>query len=162
MSYYHYLATGILLLTMAIATLRILAGEQKGCLRLGIQYLDCGTSGGVYGLERGYCLMVGGASGAVSVCAPIFRALAPGIGPLHSRTDTFTQTQHSAEYGWLHCGGPGAGHFVKMVHNGVEYGIMQAYAEGFNILHHGNLGSQYVKEGDAEVAPMENPDRLSI
>ena len=63
----------------------------------------------------------------------------------------------SAEYGWLHCGGPGAGHFVKMVHNGVEYGIMQAYAEGFNILHHGNLGSKYVKEGDAEVGPMENP-----
>ena len=123
--------------------------------KLGIQYLDCGTSGGVYGLERGYCLMVGGASGAVSVCAPIFRALAPGI-TAAPRTDTFTRAT-SAEYGWLHCGGPGAGHFVKMVHNGVEYGIMQAYAEGFNILHHGNLGSKYVKEGDAEVAPMENP-----
>ena len=123
--------------------------------KMGIQYLDCGTSGGVYGLERGYCLMVGGASGAVSVCAPIFRALAPGISAA-PRTDTFTRAT-SAEYGWLHCGGPGAGHFVKMVHNGVEYGIMQAYAEGFNILHHGNLGSKYVKEGDAEVAPMENP-----
>ena len=124
--------------------------------KMGIQYLDCGTSGGVYGLERGYCLMVGGASGAVSVCAPIFRALAPGIGAA-TRTDPYTNAT-SAEYGWLHCGGPGAGHFVKMVHNGVEYGIMQAYAEGFNILHHGNLGSQYVKEGDAEVAPMENPE----
>ena len=122
---------------------------------MGIQYLDCGTSGGVYGLERGYCLMVGGASGAVSVCAPIFRALAPGI-TAAPRTDKFTRAT-SAEYGWLHCGGPGAGHFVKMVHNGVEYGIMQAYAEGFNILHHGNLGSKYVKEGDAEVDPMENP-----
>ena len=122
---------------------------------MGIQYLDCGTSGGVYGLERGYCLMVGGASGAVSVCAPIFRALAPGIASA-TRTDPYTSAT-SAEYGWLHCGGPGAGHFVKMVHNGVEYGIMQAYAEGFNILHHGNLGSKYVKEGDAEVAPMENP-----
>ena len=99
--------------------------------KLGIQYIDCGTSGGVYGLERGYCLMVGGASGAVSVCSPIFRALAPGI-TAAPRTDTFTRAT-SAEYGWLHCGGPGAGHFVKMVHNGVEYGIMQAYAEGFNI-----------------------------
>ena len=123
--------------------------------KMGIQYLDCGTSGGVYGLERGYCLMVGGASGAVSVCAPIFRALAPGI-TAATRTDPYTRAT-SAEYGWLHCGGPGAGHFVKMVHNGVEYGIMQAYAEGFNILHHGNLGSKYVKEGDAEVDPMENP-----
>ena len=123
--------------------------------KLGIQYIDCGTSGGVYGLERGYCLMVGGASGAVSVCAPIFRALAPGISAA-TRTDPYTHAT-SAEYGWLHCGGPGAGHFVKMVHNGVEYGIMQAYAEGFNILQHADLGSKYVREGDAEVAPMENP-----
>ena len=113
--------------------------------KMGIQYLDCGTSGGVYGLERGYCLMVGGSDTAVSVCAPIFRALAPGIGAA-TRTDPYTSAT-SAEYGWLHCGGPGAGHFVKMVHNGVEYGIMQAYAEGFNILHHGDLGSKYVKEG---------------
>ena len=123
--------------------------------KLGIQYLDCGTSGGVYGLERGYCLMVGGSDSAVSVCAPIFRALAPGIGGA-PRTDPVSQ-RTSAEYGWLHCGPPGAGHFVKMVHNGVEYGIMQAYAEGFNILHEANAGSAYVKEGDAEVAPMENP-----
>ena len=123
--------------------------------KLGIQYIDCGTSGGVYGLERGYCLMVGGANTAVSTCAPIFRALAPGI-TAAPRTDAYSRAT-SAEYGWLHCGGPGAGHFVKMVHNGVEYGIMQAYAEGFNILHHGNLGSNYTKEGDAEVAPMENP-----
>ena len=107
--------------------------------KMGIQYLDCGTSGGVYGLERGYCLMVGGANHAVSVCAPIFRALSPGIAAA-PRTDTFTRAT-SAEYGWLHCGGPGAGHFVKMVHNGVEYGIMQAYAEGFNILQHADLGS---------------------
>ena len=123
--------------------------------KLGIQYIDCGTSGGVYGLERGYCLMVGGTDTAVSACAPIFRALAPGIGAA-TRTDPYTNAT-SAEYGWLHCGGPGAGHFVKMVHNGVEYGIMQAYAEGFNILHEANAGSAYVKEGDAEVAPMENP-----
>ena len=123
--------------------------------KLGIQYLDCGTSGGVYGLERGYCLMVGGANTAVSVCAPIFRALAPGIGGAH-RTDPFSY-ETSAEHGWLHCGGPGAGHFVKMVHNGVEYGMMQAYAEGFNILHEANAGAKYVKAGDAEVAPMDNP-----
>jgi 6-phosphogluconate dehydrogenase len=123
--------------------------------KLGIAYIDCGTSGGVYGLERGYCLMVGGANTAVSICAPIFRALAPGIGAA-PRTDPISRAT-SAEYGWLHCGGPGAGHFVKMVHNGVEYGIMQAYAEGFNILHEANAGSAYVKEGDAEVAPMENP-----
>ena len=122
---------------------------------MGIEYIDCGTSGGVYGLERGYCLMVGGTNCAVSTCSPIFRALAPGIGAA-DRTDPLSGAT-SAEYGWLHCGGPGAGHFVKMVHNGVEYGIMQAYAEGFNILHEANAGSQYVKEGDAEVAPMENP-----
>ncbi len=124
--------------------------------KLGIQYIDCGTSGGVYGLDRGFCLMVGGSTGAVSVCSPIFRALAPGI-TAATRTDPCTRAT-SAEYGWLHCGPPGAGHFVKMVHNGVEYGIMQAYAEGFNILHEANAGSQYVKEGDAEVAPMENPE----
>ena len=124
--------------------------------KLGIQYIDCGTSGGVYGLERGYCLMVGGANTAVSVCAPIFRALAPGIGSA-SRTDPLSY-ETSAEHGWLHCGPPGAGHFVKMVHNGVEYGIMQAYAEGFNILHEANAGAAYVAAGDAEVAPMDNPE----
>ena len=124
--------------------------------KLGIQYLDCGTSGGVYGLERGYCLMVGGANTAVSVCSPIFRALAPGIGGA-SRTDPLSY-ETSAEHGWLHCGPPGAGHFVKMVHNGVEYGIMQAYAEGFNILHEANAGAKYVAAGDAEVAPMDCPE----
>ena len=123
--------------------------------KMGIQYLDCGTSGGVYGLERGYCLMVGGANHAVSVCAPIFRALAPGISAA-SRTNPMSHAT-SAEYGWLHCGPPGAGHFVKMVHNGIEYGIMQSYAEGFNILHEANAGRTYVVEGDAEVAPMECP-----
>ena len=123
--------------------------------KLGIQYIDCGTSGGVYGLDRGYCLMVGGANTAVSVCSPIFRALAPGIGSAPRTNPLDCET--SAEHGWLHCGPPGAGHFVKMVHNGIEYGIMQAYAEGFNILHEANAGSKYVKEGDAEVAPMDNP-----
>ena len=124
--------------------------------KMGIQYLDCGTSGGVYGLKRGFCLMVGGSNTAVSICAPIFRALAPGIRGA-SRTDSMSH-ETSAEFGWLHCGPPGAGHFVKMVHNGVEYGIMQAYAEGFNILHEANAGRSYVVEGDAEVAPMEHPE----
>ena len=124
--------------------------------KLGIQYIDCGTSGGVYGFERGYCLMVGGSNTAVSVASPIFRALAPGIASA-PRTDPYSHAT-SAEYGWLHCGGPGAGHFVKMVHNGVEYGIMQAYAEGFNILKNADLGSNYIREGDAEVAPMSDPE----
>ena len=124
--------------------------------KLGIQYIDCGTSGGVYGLERGYCLMVGGTNTAVSVCAPIFRALAPGIASA-TRTDPLTHAS-SAEYGWLHCGESGAGHFVKMVHNGIEYGIMQAYAEGFNILKSADLGKNYVGQGDAEVAPMADPE----
>ena len=98
MSYYHYLATGILLLTMAIATLKTLDAEAERLEKLGIQYLDCGTSGGVYGLERGYCLMVGGASGAVSVCAPIFRALAPGITVLHpAQTHTLAQLVPSTD-----------------------------------------------------------------
>ena len=124
--------------------------------KLGIQYLDCGTSGGVYGLDRGYCLMVGGNETAVAICAPIFRALAPGLAAA-PRTDP-NLYKISSEYGWLHCGGPGAGHFVKMVHNGVEYGIMQAYAEGFNLLHEAGAGRKYVAEGDAEVAPMEHPE----
>ena len=124
--------------------------------KLGIAYIDCGTSGGVYGLDRGYCLMVGGGDTAVSACSPIFNALAPGI---ESAPRTATGDYISpAERGWLHCGGPGAGHFVKMVHNGVEYGIMQAYAEGFNILKEANAGRAYVAEGDAEVAPMECPE----
>jgi len=123
--------------------------------KLGIQYIDCGTSGGVYGLDRGYCLMVGGGNTAVATCEGIFDALSPGIDAAPRTEPNSWVTQ--AEKGWLHCGGPGAGHFVKMVHNGIEYGIMQAYAEGFNILHEANAGAKYVKEGDAEVAPMDNP-----
>jgi len=122
----------------------------------GVEYIDCGTSGGVYGMERGYCLMVGGRNSAVAYCSPIFNALAPSINT--AQRTNYDSDVTSAELGWLHCGGPGAGHFVKMVHNGIEYGIMQAYAEGFNILHNANLGSQYVKEGDAGVAPMFDPE----
>ena len=124
--------------------------------KLGIQYIDCGTSGGVYGLDRGYCLMVGGGNTAVATCSRIFDALSPGINAA-TRTQ-FDSDITSAEHGWLHCGGPGAGHFVKMVHNGIEYGIMQAYAEGFNIIKNANAGSKYVREGDAEVAPMADPE----
>jgi 6-phosphogluconate dehydrogenase len=124
--------------------------------KMGIQYIDCGTSGGVYGLDRGYCLMVGGGDTAVATCKSIFNALAPGVDAA-PRTQ-FDSPLTSAEFGWLHCGGPGAGHFVKMVHNGIEYGIMQAYAEGFNIIKNANAGAQYVREGDAEVAPMADPE----
>ena len=124
---------------------------------LGIQYLDCGTSGGVHGLERGYCLMVGGSDTAVSVCRPIFDALSPGINAAPRTNDRDDYTWYPEEYGWMYCGGPGAGHFVKMVHNGIEYGMMQAYAEGLAILEQANAGAKYVKEGDAEVAPMDCP-----
>ena len=126
--------------------------------KLGISYIDCGTSGGVYGLERGYCLMVGGGDYAVSTCERIFNALAPGVFAAPRTQPDSDFTWYPEEYGWMHCGGPGAGHFVKMVHNGIEYGIMQAYAEGFNILHEANAGAAYVKEGDAEVAPMDCPE----
>jgi 6-phosphogluconate dehydrogenase len=129
--------------------------RAERCAKLGIAYLDCGTSGGVYGLDRGFCLMVGGGNTAVTTCESIFNALAPGVDAA-PRTNIRSNLT-PAERGWLHCGGAGAGHFVKMVHNGIEYGIMQAYAEGFNILHEANAGSKYIKEGDAEVAPMDNP-----
>ena len=126
--------------------------------KLGIAYLDCGTSGGVYGLERGYCLMVGGGNTAVDTCRPIFDALAPGVNAAPRTQPDSNFTWYPEEYGWMHCGPAGAGHFVKMVHNGIEYGIMQAYAEGFNILHEANAGAAYVAAGDAEVAPMDCPE----
>lgn len=124
----------------------------------GIDYLDCGTSGGVYGLDRGYCLMVGGDKDAVAYCSPIFETLSPHVSGAPRLLPDSPETP--AEHGWLHCGPAGAGHFVKMVHNGIEYGIMQAYAEGFNILKQANLGSQYLNKGDAEVAPMADPDNF--
>lgn len=122
----------------------------------GIDYLDCGTSGGVYGLDRGYCLMVGGDTSAVGFCEPIFETLSPHIEGAVRLLPNSPETP--AEHGWLHCGPAGAGHFVKMVHNGIEYGIMQAYAEGFNILKQANLGSNFINKGDAEVAPMSDPE----
>src|SRR5947209_10919491 len=122
----------------------------------GIHYLDVGTSGGVWGLERGYCLMIGGEQGPVQHLDPIFSALAPGV-EATSRTPGREQVGGTAEKGYLHCGPHGAGHFVKMVHNGIEYGIMAAYAEGLNILHHANIGKQQGTV-DAETTPLRNPE----
>jgi 6-phosphogluconate dehydrogenase len=122
----------------------------------GIHFVDVGTSGGVYGLERGYCLMIGGESDPVSRLDPIFAALAPGVGDI-DRTAGRSGDYSSTEQGYLHCGPSGAGHFVKMVHNGVEYALMAAYAEGLNILRHAGIGRED-REVDAETAPLANPD----
>lgn len=122
----------------------------------GIHYVDCGTSGGVWGRERGYCLMIGGEDEVVKRLDPIFKALAPGIEEA-PRTPGREKLGGTAEHGYLHCGPNGAGHFVKMVHNGIEYGIMAAYAEGLNILHHANVGTQKQAE-DAETTPLRNPE----
>ncbi len=121
----------------------------------GISYLDCGTSGGVAGLERGYCLMIGGAAEAVERLDPVFRALAPGVDAA-PRTPGRTGDPTPAENGYLHCGPSGAGHFVKMVHNGIEYGLMAAYAEGLNILKHADAGL-HEREVSAEVTPLRDP-----
>jgi 6-phosphogluconate dehydrogenase len=122
----------------------------------GIHYLDVGTSGGVFGLERGYCLMIGGDEEAVARLDPIFATLAPGIDAA-PRTRSRAGEPSTAERGYLHCGPSGAGHFVKMVHNGIEYGLMAAYAEGLNILGHANAGSAG-REIDAETAPLRDPE----
>jgi 6-phosphogluconate dehydrogenase len=121
----------------------------------GIHYVDIGTSGGVWGLERGYCLMVGGEDDVVAHLDPLLKSIAPGIGDI-DRTPGRTGDPAPEEQGYLHCGPNGAGHFVKMVHNGIEYGLMAAYAEGLNILHHANIGAA-AQEHSAEVAPIEHP-----
>ncbi len=121
----------------------------------GIHYLDVGTSGGVHGLERGYCLMVGGDTSAVEQMSPIFDTLAPGVGNIE-RTAGRSGEPPSEERGWLHCGPVGAGHFVKMIHNGIEYGMMAAYAEGLNVLAKANIGSEDHAK-DAETAPLGTP-----
>ena len=120
----------------------------------GIHYVDCGTSGGVFGLERGYCLMIGGEKQIVRYLDPIFRSIAPGVGAA-PRTPGREGTVGQAEHGYLHCGPVGAGHFVKMVHNGIEYGLMAAYAEGMNILRHANAGKR-LRAADAETAPLRD------
>jgi 6-phosphogluconate dehydrogenase len=122
----------------------------------GIHYIDVGTSGGVMGIERGYCLMIGGEKAIVEYLTPIFSALAPGAGTASSKGGQEID-RSPAENGYFHCGPQGAGHFVKMVHNGIEYGVMAAYAEGLNILRDANIGKQQQK-GDAETAPLRNPE----
>src|SRR5215467_11139604 len=122
----------------------------------GVHFVDVGTSGGVWGLERGYCMMIGGPDAAVRHLDPIFKTLAPGRGNI-PRTPGREVIDGSAELGYLHCGTNGAGHFVKMVHNGIEYGIMAAYAEGMNILRHANVGEQR-RAVDAETTPLRNPE----
>ncbi|HTA79325.1 MAG TPA: decarboxylating 6-phosphogluconate dehydrogenase [Terracidiphilus sp.] len=121
----------------------------------GIHYVDVGTSGGVWGLERGYCMMIGGETDVVGRLDPIFKQLAPGIGDI-PRTPGRDGVGGTAESGYLHCGPNGAGHFVKMVHNGIEYGLMAAYAEGLGILHHANIGKQKA-EVNAETTPLRDP-----
>ncbi|HZO06223.1 MAG TPA: decarboxylating 6-phosphogluconate dehydrogenase, partial [Solirubrobacterales bacterium] len=122
----------------------------------GIDFIDCGTSGGVFGLERGYCLMIGGPDGAVERLDSIFASLAPGVESAE-RTPGRSGEVTPAENGYLHCGPNGAGHFVKMVHNGIEYGIMAAYAEGLNVLKNANAG-KVQREADAETAPLDHPE----
>jgi 6-phosphogluconate dehydrogenase len=121
-----------------------------------IQYVDVGTSGGVWGLERGYCMMIGGPDQAVRRLDPIFKTLAPGVGEI-PRTPGWEQIGGTAEQGYLHCGPSGAGHFVKMVHNGIEYGVMAAYAEGLGVLRGVNIGKR-IHEIDAETTPLRDPE----
>jgi 6-phosphogluconate dehydrogenase len=143
--------------------------RSKDLAGKGIHYLDVGTSGGVWGLERGYCQMIGGHADAVKRLDPIFRALAPGEGrtaPTKAQvldnkgqpTGEARAAKGTAALGYLHCGPSGAGHFVKMVHNGIEYGLMAAYAEGLNILKHANVGKQGREHASAEVTPLRNPE----
>ena len=122
-----------------------------------IHYVDVGTSGGIWGLERGYCMMIGGEEPAVKHLEPIFAALAPGNGTIR-QTPGREKTSGTAERGYLHCGPNGAGHFVKMVHNGIEYGLMAAYAEGLGILRAANIGKKTDAPADAETMPLRNPE----
>jgi 6-phosphogluconate dehydrogenase len=122
----------------------------------GIQYVDVGTSGGVWGLERGYCMMIGGPDVAVKYLDPIFKTIAPGIGDI-SHTPGREKSVSTAEEGYLHCGQTGGGHFVKMVHNGIEYGMMAAYAEGLGVLKAANIG-KHTSEIDAETTPLRDPE----
>jgi len=130
--------------------------RARELLPAGIHYVDCGTSGGVWGLERGYCLMIGGEPQVVQRLEPLFASIAPGV-QAAERTPGREGEPGQAEHGYLHCGPVGSGHFVKMVHNGIEYGLMAAYAEGLNILHNANAGKA-MRESDAETAPLESPE----
>jgi len=130
--------------------------HAQRCSEKGIDFIDVGTSGGVWGLDRGYCLMIGGADRSVQRLSGLWDTIAPGVAAAE-RTEGRTGDPTSDERGWLHCGPSGAGHFVKMVHNGIEYGLMAAYAEGLNILKHANAGTA-LRDADAETAPMSNPE----
>jgi len=130
--------------------------RAKTLKAMNIHYVDVGVSGGVWGLDRGYCMMIGGEDDVVARLDPIFKTLAPGVGEA-ARTPGATGDPSAAENGYLHCGANGAGHFVKMVHNGIEYGIMAAYAEGMNILKNGNAG-KVKRTTDAETTPLRNPE----
>jgi 6-phosphogluconate dehydrogenase len=130
--------------------------RAKDLRERGLHYVDVGVSGGVWGRERGYCLMIGGDDEAVGRLVPVFEALAPGVDAA-GRTSGREGDPAPEEQGWLHCGANGAGHFVKMVHNGIEYGLMQAYAEGLNVLKHANIG-KHAQETDAETTPLRDPD----
>jgi 6-phosphogluconate dehydrogenase len=130
--------------------------RAKALASSGIDYVDVGTSGGVWGLERGYCMMIGGPKAVVTRLDPIFKSLAPGIGTI-PRTPGRPAGEGTAEQGYLHCGPNGAGHFVKMVHNGIEYGLMAAYAEGLGVLRSANIGEQ-ARAADAETTPLRDPD----
>ena len=131
-----------------------------------IHYVDVGTSGGVWGLERGYCMMIGGENDVVNHLSPIFKTLAPGMGNIPRTVGREaldgTAEQGTAEQGYLHCGPNGAGHFVKMVHNGIEYGVMAAYAEGLGILRSANVGKQKGGAADAETAPLRDPEHYQF
>ncbi len=127
----------------------------------GIHYVDVGTSGGVFGLERGYCMMIGGRDEVVARLDPIFSALAPGIGTIDRTQGRDKAKKSTAEQGYLHCGQSGAGHFVKMVHNGIEYGIMAAYAEGLDVLRAANVGKEK-NEIDAETTPLREPENYQF
>ena len=131
--------------------------RAKRLAGLGMHHVDCGTSGGVVGLERGYCLMIGGEKDIVQRLDPIFATLAPGAGSA-DKTPGREGRSPTAERGYLHCGPNGAGHFVKMVHNGIEYGIMASYAEGLNILKHAGIGNEAASAADAETTPLRDPD----
>ena len=134
--------------------------REKRLAERGMHYVDVGTSGGVFGLDRGYCLMIGGEADTVKHLEPVFTSLAPGAGSL-PRTPGVENQGGTSEQGYLHCGPHGAGHFVKMVHNGIEYGMMAAMAEGLNILRHANIGKRD-HAADAETAPMRNPEYFSF
>jgi len=131
--------------------------RAKALRAKGIHYVDVGTSGGVWGLERGFCQMIGGEKDVVQRLDPIFAALAPGLGDIDRTPGRETVRGSTAEQGYLHCGPNGAGHFVKMVHNGIEYGLMAAYAEGLNILHKADVGTRQ-QAADAETTPLREPE----